>query len=279
MAYRITRWQFPGADAARAAAEQLRRALACLILAPATPDAVHAARKHCKKARAALRLIATARADGFAPERALIRDAARCLAAARDAQAVLAVAEQRYAGPETEPMIAALRLRADQEAERADAGEAVDRAREMLRDATARIELAYADPGIEAVRAGWRSSRRRARKALRRARAQPTDDAYHTLRKRLKELWYHARLLHKAAPKRMGRIARLARKATDLLGDHHDLAVFGQALAELREVPAGMRGRVRADRAKLAHRALRASARAVKRSGGAGRRVSAMAQA
>jgi CHAD domain-containing protein len=55
---------------------------------------------------------------------------------------------------------------------------------------------------------------------------QPSDERFHEWRKRVKDHWYHMRLLSKVWPKvTAARIDELSR-LSDLLGDDHDLGVL-----------------------------------------------------
>jgi CHAD domain len=71
-----------------------------------------------------------------------------------------------------------------------------------------------------------RRAYRRGRKALAAARAERSDAAVHEWRKRSKDLWYHLRLLRDARRDVLSPAADRAHELSDLLGDHHDLAVL-----------------------------------------------------
>ncbi len=52
----------------------------------------------------------------------------------------------------------------------------------------------------------------------------------HEWRKRAKDLWYQLRILREAWPGPLGATVGEAHELTDLLGDHHDLAVLAADL-------------------------------------------------
>ncbi|HEY5332055.1 MAG TPA: CHAD domain-containing protein, partial [Solirubrobacterales bacterium] len=63
----------------------------------------------------------------------------------------------------------------------------------------------------------------------------------HDLRKRGKDLWYQVRLLSGTWPALLDATAEEVHEFTDLLGDHHDLAVLAADLADRAEVDAAPR--------------------------------------
>jgi CHAD domain-containing protein len=82
------------------------------------------------------------------------------------------------------------------------------------------------------TRKGIRRAYRRGRKAFALADADPTTDSLHEWRKRVKDLWYHERLLKPVWPAVLGAQADEAHTLADLLGDEHDLAVLAERLRE-----------------------------------------------
>ena len=81
------------------------------------------------------------------------------------------------------------------------------------------------EPGFERIY-------RRGRRALKAARADPSTENLHELRKRAKDLWHAAQILRPAAPKPMKQLARRAHALSDVTGDDHDLAVLRAAARE-----------------------------------------------
>ena len=61
-------------------------------------------------------------------------------------------------------------------------------------------------------------------------RDDPTPEAVHKWRKRVKDLWYHLRLLGDMWPEALKGAADEAHELSDLLGDHHDLTVLAEEI-------------------------------------------------
>ena len=80
------------------------------------------------------------------------------------------------------------------------------------------------------LEAGLGRSYRDGRAALKRVRAEDSAENVHEFRKRAKDLWYQLRLLRDAWPGLLGPTAEEAHELTELLGDHHDLAVLAEDL-------------------------------------------------
>jgi len=203
-----------------------------------TADAIHGARKDMKKVRAVLRLARGALPKQlYKEENKRYRDAARALSASRDAEVKLetldALAEQGGGLP----------------------GEAVATWRQILhRDREAALNTAHAESAIGLIEAGlegirswplegdsWkliggevRRAYRRGRRAMASAASDQSEESFHEWRKRAKDLWYQLRLLGPAWSGPLGAVAEEAHRLTNLLGDHHDLAVLREDLRERR---------------------------------------------
>jgi CHAD domain-containing protein len=236
-AYRWDPTAAPAAELRRIARAQADRAIAELDLDD--PDeAVHQIRKRCKKLRALLRLVRPAAAELYRTENPMIRDLARDLSSARDdAAAVGALAELADVSDDALPahvVTAVLQGLARAEVEGADAGGALDRARVELVDLRARIETDWTLPkgarGANAVVPGFRLSYARGRDAFEDVLDDPTTEALHEWRKRVKDHWYHCRLLRPVWPPVMKARASALNDLAELLGDDHDLAVMRASL-------------------------------------------------
>lgn len=201
-------------------------------------EAIHGVRKDMKKLRTVLRLLrnelpkATRREEN---ER--YREAARKLSGPRDAEVKLETLEGLAEHVEELP------------------GEAVETWRQILdRDREAAINLAQTESAPaearELIEAGcaaagrwqlreepWEGVReafvriyRRGRHAMRAAEANSNEDDFHQWRKRAKDLRYGLELIEKAWEGPIGATAEEADRLSDLLGDHHDLAVLREDL-------------------------------------------------
>lgn len=202
-------------------------------------DAVHGARKDMKKLRTVLRLLrAELPEDLYRAEMRCYREAARALSAARDAEVKLATLDDLAGRTQELPgeAVAAWQqiLARDREAAinlSGDEQEVADR----LEAGLARIEGWRIEGDSWAMIGGAvKRAYRRGRRAMRAAEKDPSETHFHQWRKRAKDLWYELRLLSGAWSETLGPVADEAHRLSDLLGDHHDLAVLRADLHERR---------------------------------------------
>jgi CHAD domain-containing protein len=228
--------------------------------------AVHGARKDLKKLRALIKLVRDQLGDSiYRLENGFYRDVGRSLAGSRDAtatwEALLALRERyelgaRFAGFERE-----LQERIEEDERDAIAGAAT-----ALEAGLGRIErwpLNGRDWG--ALEPGLRRTYRRGRNRFADAAGQPSDEALHEWRKRVKDLWYDIRLLESADRKRLSGLADELHQLSDRLGDDHDLVMLreraersseldGSARDELLELIERRRGELQLDAFSLGER-------------------------
>lgn len=225
----------------RCAAEQLDAAITELSerIGDDPVDAVHTARKAVKKERALLRLVRDSMpAKRRRCENRTLRDAARGLSAARDAEAMLDTMDglaERYAGQLPESTFDAVReqiARARDEERGELVGSALgDRAVGELGAVRLGVsEWELKRGGWSALEGGLRRSYKDGRRAYKRARSHRGAEEWHEWRKRVKDLWYHQRLLATVAGPVVKGQAKDAHRLADLLGDTHDLDVLRDAL-------------------------------------------------
>ena len=77
-----------------------------------------------------------------------------------------------------------------------------------------------------AIEGGLRRIYRQGRRRMREAENEPSTEALHEWRKRVKDLWYHLSLLRETWPAVVGPEADEAHALSEKLGDDHDLAVL-----------------------------------------------------
>jgi CHAD domain-containing protein len=208
-------------------------------------EAVHEARKSVKKLRALLRLVRSQLGSVASEENQRLRDAGRKLSALRDAAAMLEVMddfEKRFAsGMKGLDGIRGRLIARRQEAEnRTDAGEILEAAAAAL-DSTARSagNWSLEADGFSALEKGFVSAFRAGRKALARVRKRPEDENYHEWRKRVKDHWYHVRLLGGVLGKDVERREKQLEILSEWLGDDHNIVVLRAMLrAESRALGA-----------------------------------------
>jgi CHAD domain-containing protein len=237
-AYRWDPTAAPVAELRRIARAQVDRAISELDLDD--PDeAVHQIRKRSKKLRALLRLVRPAAGELYSAENPRIRDLARELSSAREDAAAVGTlgglaGTSDHALPE-DVVTAVLEGMARADDDGADAGEALERARVELVDLRTRIETDWTLPkgtrGADAVVPGLRRSYARGRDAFEAALDDPSTEALHAWRKRVKDHGYHCRLLRPVWPQVMQARASALDDLAELLGDDHDLAVLRADLA------------------------------------------------
>jgi CHAD domain-containing protein len=197
--------------------------------------AIHDARKRVKKSRALLRLVRPGLGEKrYKRENRMLRDAARTVAGARDADVMVETVDalrEHYAGrlpaDRFESVRAALAEEAEQSRGKADPS--------LLATALRKVSGRVDDWPLEGacwpmVNKGLTKAYGRGRKAFASADADPTTENLHEWRKRVKDLWYHQRLLKPAWPDVLGAQADEAHRLADLLGDDHDLAVLAERL-------------------------------------------------
>lgn len=242
--YRLARDEGLAAGLSRVAAGRAEKALARLRESSTgeaeTADAVHGARKDMKKLRTVLRLLRDELGSKrYKVENARFRDAARILSETRDAEVKLetldALAEHSEALPEEAIESWGKILARDREA-----------ATNAARDEPAVAEaISLIEEGLEEIRdwdldgdswqlidAAVTRTYRRGRRAMKAAEKNRGEADFHEWRKRAKDLWYELRLLSDAWSGPLEATSDEAHNLTDLLGDHHDLAVLREDLRE-----------------------------------------------
>jgi CHAD domain-containing protein len=109
------------------------------------------------------------------------------------------------------------------------------------------------------VDAGLTRAYRLGRRAMRRTAADPSAENVHEWRKRAKDLRYQLRLLCNAWPGLLEATEEQSHELSDLLGEHHDLAILCEDLAG-RELGAadrkGLEGAIADSQGELAGRAV-----------------------
>lgn len=201
-------------------------------------DPVHEVRKSCKKIRGLLRLVRPAFA-AYADENAAFRDIARAISTLRDAtvptdsyDTIMAVYGDQVDRRALGVIRRRLTLMRKQRTTEHDAAALLAQCREQLSQAGERARVwRLDDDGFSAIAGGLKKTYRRARKAMRKTGKTSTPEHFHDWRKRCKYHWYHARLLQPIWPGPMKAHIACAHELGDVLGEHHDLMVFLDALA------------------------------------------------
>jgi CHAD domain-containing protein len=220
-------------------------------------DVVHFARKSCKKVRGLVRLIRPVFGE-YEAENAAFRDAGRGLSALRDCGVLIETYDgllEVYSDQVDRSTFAPIRRRLTamqkELTERDDVPGMLQTFERVMTRARKRAHRWVIETdGFNALEPGLRKSYKAARRAMDAAAKDPTADNFHEWRKRVKDHWYHSRLLWPVWQKPMKVHGEVADELGDILGRHHDLEVFRQKLTERQlgeasalEVLAGLAGR------------------------------------
>jgi len=198
--------------------------------------AVHATRKHIKKIRALLRLIRQEIGhEIFQEEDQRVQGVARAFSGSRDARVQLQLLEKlrRQAHLDNAAFSkTSSALKKEMTAQTDRFGPRRGETRTTLQEICDRLEgWPLDDLGMEDLCCALGRSYRRSRKGLRCAGAESTTENFHSLRKRVKEVWYQTRILRCLNPAVMRETANAAKTLGQELGDFHDLALFRNRLA------------------------------------------------
>ncbi len=243
MAYRLDARETLPQGIRRIVGEQLDGAVEGLRTATGDERdrAVHDARKRLKKARAALRLVRDeVGSKTYKRENQALRDVGRSLSASRDAAVLVETVDRLgeqvpLARRSLAPLRVVLEQRRRETAARAlGEGGALASAADEIEEIRARVEgwRLHTD-SFSALEDGLRRTYRRGSKRFAEARKDPTDERMHEARKRVKDLWYHARILEPVWPGPMDQLVEATDDLGDLLGEDHDLAVLADTVRAL----------------------------------------------
>jgi CHAD domain-containing protein len=199
--------------------------------------AIHGARKSIKKVRAILRLVEDESDGGHAKENTRLRDVARRLSAFRDAVVIIETFDdlkEKYrdeAGDRLRPVRAALTKRRTQIAKAEDITTVLDEAARALRKAARRVKAwPLKKNGYGAIGPGLEKTYRACRNALARVRKDPRPENFHRLRKRVKDHWYHLRLLENLWKGMMNAYEKTLKELETRLGNDHNMVVLRERL-------------------------------------------------
>jgi hypothetical protein len=241
-AYRLQRGETITSELRRIAADQTDRALVGLEVEE-HHEAIHQARKRCKKVRALLRLVRTSNESLYERENAAYRDAARSVSDLRDMTGLIEAFDlmvERHPDVMGDDRFAPIReglLRQREEATGLHLDGALAAVDSDLRSARERIvDWSLPDDRFDALAGGLAKTYGRARDRMVDAYDERTTAAFHEWRKRVKYHRYHVRLLQ-GCWKPMMKVRRdEIHELSDLLGEDHDL---GELRAHLHADPAG----------------------------------------
>ena len=239
VSYRFERGEPVPEAIKRLAKEQVEGAVESLGSSGNRDESIHDARKRVKKTRALLRLVREELGDAYTAENIRLRDAARGLSEFRDAAAVIqtfdSVREKYRDEFEKRPLDSirqGLLLRKQRAERKANFKETLARISAVLSSGARQAgKWPLTTDGFAAVAPGFQQALRRGRKAMHEAHAQPAPASFHLWRKRVKDHWYHIRLLEDLWPDVMGGYEKALKQLEDWLGSDHNLAVLHDKVA------------------------------------------------
>ena len=206
-------------------------------------EAVHGARKSIKKIRGLLRLLKPELGKTFRRENVHLRDTGRQLSVLRDAAALLEtitrIQEQHGAALDRRVLMGVrkgLRDEKQQLEEQFERSKTIAQAASALRSLAKRLHRwPLKDNGFKAIAPGLRGTYQAGRQALRKAKKKQDAESYHSLRKRVKDHWYHVRLLEGVWTRVMQAHEASLKDLETWLGEDHNVDVLRQKLTANQE--------------------------------------------
>ena len=240
MAYRLKKNESIPAGIKRLALEEIDSAGAQLAKADHRDEAIHEARKSIKKVRGIMRLVQPQLGRVYQRDNTQIGDVGRELSELRDGAAMIEVFDalvQRYKDSLREDALLSIRRgleKSKQETEQAiNVDAAVRRAIAALHSLRKEVkEWPLELDGFEALQPGLKQRYRRGRQAMAVAEKDQTPESYHEWRKRVKDHWYHVRLLENAWTEALQAREASLKSLETWLGDDHNLAVLSERIKQ-----------------------------------------------
>jgi CHAD domain-containing protein len=227
-------------------------------------EAVHAARKACKRIRAALRLLRECLGPSvYRRENRNVRDAAKPLTGVRDAFMLRRVLRTLPARPAILQRALDSEYRGERQAlERRGARAAL---KQLMATRGRLVELPAVDSEAASVIAGVKRIYKEGRRASSEARSRE-DRALHEWRKQAKYLVNQLELLEIVFDVEFKRLHRHAQRLAETLGDDHDLGVLTNEMRRHEEDEPSLSKQIEKRRAKLQAGAFRLGKRVYRHS-------------
>jgi CHAD domain-containing protein len=200
-------------------------------------EAIHEARKSIKKVRALLRLVSAELGGTYSRENARLRDIAGRLSEFRDTFVIIETFDdlkKRFRSEtrnKLRPVRAGLIKKRNEGGREAAVGIVLDHAAAALGKAAKRVaDWPLETDGFAALGPGLEKTYRAGRAALMLVRKDPHPENYHELRKRVKDHWYHIRLLESVWTGAMTEYEKSLKDLETWLGNDHNLAVLREKI-------------------------------------------------
>jgi CHAD domain-containing protein len=223
----------------RIAREELESAAGSLAQAKAAnrDEAIHEARKSLKKVRALLRLMRPEVEAIFRAENQRLRNAGRRLSRFRDAGVLIETFDdlrERYREDLGRRKLASIRralVAAKRQQESRGVAGRLEGVSTTLRAAARRVDRwPLKAAGFEAIAPGLGKTFRQGRRRLATAREQGRAEDFHEWRKRVKDHWYHVRLLQDLKADELVEYEKTLHDLETWLGDDHNLVLLHDRL-------------------------------------------------
>ncbi|MFL6350303.1 MAG: CHAD domain-containing protein [Bryobacteraceae bacterium] len=201
-------------------------------------ETIHEARKSVKKIRGVLRLVQSELGPTYRKENRRFRELGRKLSELRDAAAIIETFDnvvQKNKETLQENTLSSVRQALDKSKQETEHALQIDN---VLKGATAALRAAkkrvktwpLKRDGFRAIAPGLRARFRRGRKLMSTAQKDPRPENYHEWRKRVKDHWYHVRLLENVWTEVMQAHEASLKNLETWLGDDHNLVVLREKL-------------------------------------------------
>ena len=201
-------------------------------------EAIHEARKSVKKIRAVLRLIRPELGSVYRAENERLRGVGQKLSEFRDAGAIIETFDdlkEKYRDELGRHTLSPIRRRLNAQKQSAEKGNQIEAVLQQmantLRDVGKDVSAwPLQTDGFCAIAPGLRKTYGRGRKALAYAKKRPRPENFHEWRKRVKDHWYHVRLLEDIWTDVMRAYEKDLKDLETWLGDDHNLVVLSDKL-------------------------------------------------
>jgi CHAD domain-containing protein len=201
-------------------------------------EAIHEARKSVKKIRGALRLVQPELGATYRKENRRLRDLGRKLSELRDSAAIIETFDnviKKHEESLQKNTLSSIRQALDKSKLETERTLNID---QVVRGAIATLGAAkkrvknwpLKGDGFRAIAPGLRTTFRRGRKVMAAAQKDPRPENYHEWRKRVKDHWYHVRLLENVWTEVMQAHEASLKNLETWLGDDHNLVVLREKL-------------------------------------------------
>ena len=190
-------------------------------------EAIHEARKSLKKIRAVLRLAQGELGATYKKENAGLRAIAGDLSEIRDAAAIIETFDELPGAKSFAPVRQRLRERKQQMEATKDRDAVMKEAALGLRRLGKRVRSwPLKTAGFDAIAPGLEARYRKGRRAMKAAAETQTPECFHEWRKRVKDHWYHTRLIESLWTGEMQAREKSLKELETWLGDDHNLFVL-----------------------------------------------------